>query len=216
MIKIRVYDPDKYYDNDKGRNITINIAPGYTCLVGPNGVGKSTMLEQIRDILRQEKDSETGLHKYEVVYYDNLHDGGSKQFGMWMMNGMFEKIAAITSSSEGEGIIYNITEFAMQCGVATKKCIEKNRTLIILIDGLDSGTSIDKIYKFKSEFIDTIIDHCSQSNVEAYIIATANNYAMIDDEIVDCIFAKNGKHMKFKTYNSFRKFILKNAKETES
>lgn len=215
MIKIKVFDVEKYWDLGKGKNFTINLNPGFTCLVGPNGTGKSTMLKQIRDILSSEKDSETEQRLYEVVYYDNMQDGGSKNFGKWMVNGQFEKIAEVTSSSEGEGIIFNIGEFASRCGKATNKCIENNRSLIILIDGFDSGTSIDKIYQFKEEFVNTIIRHCMNEKVDVYIIATANNYAMVDNsngEPVDCIISITGRHKKFKTYTSFKKFILSKAK----
>lgn len=212
MIKIKTCNADKYYDLDgKKRNIIIDLSPGYTCLVGPNGTGKSTMIRQIRDILMREKDTETDRFLYKVIYYDNMQDGGSKHFGSWMMKGQFEKIAEVTSSSEGEGIMFHLGEFARKCGTATTEAIKENRKLIILIDGFDSGTSIDKINEFREDFINFIIDHCNGRGVEVYIIATANNYAMVDNE-ADCIIAKTGRHKIFKTYNSFKKFILANAK----
>ena len=215
MIKIRISNVEKYWDLGKGKNFSIDLAPGYTCLIGPNGTGKTTMLRQIRDILMTERDTESGQLLYKVLHYDNQQDGGSKNFGLWMMSGQVQKIAEVTSSSEGEGIIFNLGEFATKCGKATRECIEKNKTLIILIDGFDSGTSIDKIYQFKEQFVKTIIDHCKESGVEVYIIATANNYAMVDDsegEPVDCIYAVTGSHKKIKTYSAFKKFILSRAK----
>lgn len=215
MIKIRIANVEKYWDLGKGRSFSIDLAPGYTCLIGPNGTGKTSMLTQIRDTLMRERDTETGNLIYKVLRYDNQQDGGSRNFGQWMMQGQFQKIAEVSSSSEGEGIIFNLGEFAAKCGQATRDCIEQNRKLIILIDGFDSGTSIDKIYQFKEQFVKTIIDHCKESGVEVYIIATANNYAMIDDsegEPVDCIYAATGSHKSIKTYAAFKKFILSKAK----
>ena len=216
MIKIRISNVEKYWDLGKGRSFNIDLTPGYTCLIGPNGTGKTTMLRQIRDILMRERDTESGQLPYKVLHYDNQQDGGSRNFGQWMMMGQFDKIAEVTSSSEGEGIIFNLGEFATRCGQATRECIEKHRTLIILIDGFDSGTSIDKIYQFREQFIKTIIDHCKESEVDVYIIATVNNFAMIDPCYVgynpDCIIARTGCHKKLKTYNGFKKFILSRAK----
>ena len=133
MIKIRIANVEKYWDLGKGKSFSIDLAPGYTCLIGPNGTGKSTMLTQIRDTLMRERDTESNQLLYKVLHYDNQHDGGSKNFGMWMMQGQFQKIAEVTSSSEGEGIIFNLGEFAAKCGQSTRDCIEQNRKLIILI-----------------------------------------------------------------------------------
>ena len=210
MIKIRVQNPDKYYGNDKGKNITINLAPGYTCLVGPNGAGKTTILTQIRDILMREKDTETGSLLYKVVCYDNVKEGNTKNFQQYLWSGNTELISKIMNSSEGEGIVIHLGEFASRCGEATKECIDKNKSLIILIDGYDSGTSIDKIYQFKDQFVDFIVDHCKSSGIDVYIIATANNYAMVDDN-VDCIDVSTGKHRIFRTYNAFLKYVLSNS-----
>ena len=59
---------------DEGFNLykkkIIEIKSGVTVLVGCNGIGKTTLLKQIRDKLKE--------NKIPYIMFDNLHDGGSK------------------------------------------------------------------------------------------------------------------------------------------
>ena len=67
--KIKLWkDPyDCGFDLYKKR--TIELKPGITVLVGCNGIGKTTLLHNIEDVLRKEK--------IPVAKFDNLSDGGS-------------------------------------------------------------------------------------------------------------------------------------------
>ena len=203
-MKLKVYDCETYYDGGDRKPRVCNINPGYTCLVGPNGSGKTTLLKQIRGFCEENSD------KYEVLHYDNLHNGGSRAAGSYINanNPMFA--ATLLSSSEGEGIMLNLGSFAQKCGKVTRICKEKDKSFVILVDGFDSGTSIDKIYEFRKYFVDTIIDHCASQGIEVYIIVTANNYEMTEYN-ADCIVAHTRSHKRFKTYNSFKKFIIQLA-----
>lgn len=207
-MELKVFDVKTYYDGDvdNKRPKVCNINPGYTCLVGPNGSGKTTLLRQIRSFCMQNSD------KYECLHYDNLHDGGSRAAGNYINMNNPTFAATLLSSSEGEGIVLNLGNFAAKCGKATNICKEKNKSLVILIDGFDSGTSIDKIYDFKKYFVDTIINHCSSQGIEVYIITTANSYEMVEDN-ADCIIAHTREHKRFKTYNSFKKLIIQLAEK---
>lgn len=205
-MKLKVDNYKKYYDEGKGKSFTVEFSPGYTCIVGPNGTGKSTMMKQIEDYCKK------NFNEFKVVKFDNVKEGGSHRFQEFLYTGKIDLIGTISCSSEGEGIIINLGEFASKCGQATKECREKNKKLVILIDGVDSGTSIDKINNFREYFCDMIINHCKNSDIEVYIIATANNYAMISNN-VDCISAISGKHRTFKSYKSFESFVMKYRKE---
>lgn len=207
-MKLKVDNYIKYYDNGKkgSKSFIVDINPGYTCLVGPNGTGKTTMMKQIKDFCRE------NYNEYILVKYDNVHEGGSHRFQEYLESSQIDMITSIVTSSEGEGIIIHLGDFAHKCGQATQRAKAENKKLVILIDGVDSGTSIDKIIDFRNYFCKTIIDFCQKEEVEVYIIATANTYAMIEDG-VDCIVSFNGRHRQFKGYNSYKSFILKNAKE---
>lgn len=204
-MKLRIKEAKTYYDPDstnKGKFYTFH--PGFTCLVGPNGSGKTTVLKQIKDCCERNSDL------YKVVRYDNMRDGGTKSINRYHMNNNISYSASILTSSEGEGIMINFSDFAKKCGEATRECKKYNKSLVILIDGFDSGTSIDKIEEFREFFVETAINHCKSENIEVYIIATANSYAMVD-RMADCVIAKNGRHRTFRTYNYFKRFILDNV-----
>lgn len=204
-MKLRVDNYTKFYDEGKGKSFTVEFNPGYTCIVGPNGTGKTTMMKQIKHYC--EKNSE----EYNVVNFDNVKEGGSHRFQEFLYTGKIDLIGTISCSSEGEGIIINLGDFATKCGQATRECINSNKKLVILVDGVDSGTSIDKIEDFKENFCNFISSHCASQNIEVYIIATANNYAMVSNG-VDCVSAINGTHKSFKTYKSFESFVMKYKK----
>lgn len=54
---------------DLWKKKTIEIKSGVTVLVGCNGIGKSTLLNNIESLLKKDK--------IPVIHFDNLSDGGS-------------------------------------------------------------------------------------------------------------------------------------------
>lgn len=210
MISLRLYTPKSYYgeEGQKEKLINFEINPGYTALVGPNGTGKSTMLKQIVTYCEE--------HKYSYLLYDNLRDGRQTTMQEALMSGHMEDLFAHMCSSEGEGIIHNIGNFASKVGrMCYKNSLRPGEKMpvFILLDGIDSGMSIDKLWTFRHDFADFIIaEELKNRNPDLYIITTANNYELANNG-ADCINVINGKHIKFKTYDAFEKFIFKNSKE---
>ena len=103
-----------YYD--EGFNLykkkTITIKPGVTVLVGCNGIGKTTLLHQIRDSLK----------KINIPYvsFDNLKDGGSHSISEAGFYGNIEFMATAMCSSEGENIVMNMGNLAARLGKFVK------------------------------------------------------------------------------------------------
>lgn len=209
-ISLQVYDPNTYYGigSTKERVIDIEINPGYTALVGPNGTGKSTFLQQIQTFCEK--------NGYKYLIYDNMRDGRHSTIDMGLAMGNISDIAAHICNSEGEGIIYNIGNLAAKVG---RMCYQNGLSftvqtpVFVLLDGIDSGMSIDKLWSFRHDFADFIIsEERKNNNPDLYIITTANNYELVNRN-ADCINVITGKHMTFDSYDSFEEFIFRNSKE---
>lgn len=191
MLKIKIYD---YYNLYKKHTFEFN--PGITCLIGKNGTGKSTLLKEIKEKL-----------KNKIFYYSN-EDSEKNAMSRFSFYGDMEKFSRNFISSEGQNIRNNFEDIIPKIGRYIRKCITKNeKQAIILLDGLDSGISLDYIIYIKKELFTLIIEDCKKNNIEPYIILSTNNYELCNNE--DCIRVSDAKHFKFKDYNDFRKIYIK-------
>ena len=84
--------------------------------------------------------------------------------------------------------------------------------VFILLDSIDSGMSIDKLFVFRRDLIDFILLIEKQlDNGQLYIINAANDWELIRE--ADQVNVLTGKHMDIRTYESYRNFVFKNSKE---
>lgn len=202
---------------------SVTIKPGLTVLVGCNGIGKTTLLNTIENRLKKDK--------IPVFKFNNLSQGGSNSASVAFDNDDFGMMAAIWSSSEGEGIISNITyrvnpikEF-LQTGLLNDKAsrfariwnplTEEEMKEIkdcperwLLFDATDSGLSIDNVIDLKA-FFKLILEDIKDKDI--YIVIAANEYELASGE--NCFDVYNGKYLKFKSYEDYRNMILKSREE---
>lgn len=192
MLKIKVEDEYNLY-----KKHTFEFNEGITCLIGKNGAGKSTLLKEIQRVLKPKN----------VFYYDNVD---SEKFANDRLLNFLGDIPALCrniSSSEGQNIQYNFETVIPKIGAYVKKCVNlKKENAIILLDGLDSGLSIDYIVMLKKELFSLIIDDCYNSHITPYIIIAANNYEFCRGQ--DCVRVTDAKHIQFKNYTSFRNVYI--------
>jgi len=190
MLKIKV---DDWYNLYKKH--TFEFEEGVTCLIGKNGAGKTTLLSEIKDKLNDQH--------IKPFYYANEY---SEKFAMesFIHSGNLENLARNYASSEGQNIRNNFEDYIPQIGrYVTNRVKYNQKQAIILLDGLDSGISLDYVIMLKKELFPLIIEDCRKSNLECYIIISANNYEFCDG--TDCIRVTDAKHFKFKDYNEFKK-----------
>lgn len=174
----------------------IEIKPGVTVLVGCNGIGKTTLLHCIEDILKEEK--------IPCMKFDNLTNGGSNSLQESLSKGDSSFLITCVCSSEGENIIINMEKLSKEIGFFIKN---KNRSKErwILLDAVDSGLSIDNIIYIKENLFKIILEYNNEK--EIYIVISANEYEMTRGE--QCFDIYNGKYIKFADYEEYRNFVLK-------
>lgn len=177
------------------KNLTFQ--PGVTVLVGCNGCGKTSLINQIANSLKKEN--------IAYVKFDNLSDGGSNARSKAGFYGDFSFLATSLCSSEGENIVMNMANVAKELGYLSKN--NKSNELWLLLDGVDSGLSIDNIIELKDYLFKVVIEHEASLGREVYIIVTANEYEMARGE--KCFDTWRCKYIEFQSYEDYRDFILK-------
>ena len=206
-IKIRIWKPKYYYgDAINGRPRAVEFFPGYTTLIGPNGSGKTTYLRQIQEFCRK--------HEYECLYFGATDDTDRYGKSNALLTGNISYLSGLICSSEGERIMQRTGALANRAGSWYKEIKAKNYKgpTFILIDSIDSGMSLDKLYVFRRDFVNFIIEfQKQQGNSELYIICAVNDWELIHDsrQLNVC----TNRYMSIKTYESFRNFVFRNSKE---
>lgn len=189
-----------------------------SCLVGCNGTGKTTLIDDITYQLktlhatkiRQDfyetafrgaflKDEEQNEEKIFYINFDKRSDTTYKEMDYFLNAGN------LAFESTGEGIISRFGRHLQVIGNTIRQ-LPENSTFFIFLDDCDAGTSIDMIQDIKDIF-SFITRDCIARNITYYIILTANSFEMCKD--LDCISVHDFKHRQFKTYDSFKKFVLK-------
>ena len=194
MLTVKIFDEYNLY-----RKHTFEFNEGITCLVGRNGSGKSTLLKEIKEKLQEDGQ--------KVAYYDNEYSEKNNT-SKFSFTGDYDKLARSMFASEGQNIRYNFEDYIPELGNYMRKRIKhKSDKCVVLLDGLDSGISLDYIVMLKKDLFPLILKDCADNNVKCYIIIAANNYELCNGE--DCILVSTAKHIKFDSYDDFRKIYVK-------
>lgn len=202
----------------------IEIQEGVTVLVGCNGIGKTTLINNIHEVLKE--------NNIPVKLFNNLENVGEFSTNHAFASGDFGLASALIESSEGEKISIKLTLLAknlykfVRTGIYTKstskvekalKSLQENardsRTEVfdssnerwVLLDATDSGYSIDNVIELK-EFFNLMIEDAKSENVELYIVISANEFELADKE--QCFDVARGKYITFKDYDDYKQFIL--------
>lgn len=199
MRKFKIYKDYCDIGCDIYKNETIEIQSGLTVLVGCNGMGKTTLIHQIKSQIKK--------GNIPFISYDNLNEGGSHSKSEAAFYNDWDFVSTSMQSSEGENIILNLGKLASKIGTFVRKNKDASEIWIFL-DAVDSGLSVDNVVDVKEYLFKTIFD--DNPNTDIYIIVSANEYELARDE--NCFDVYNGKYIKFKDYEEYRNFILETRK----
>ena len=181
---------------------SIDLKNGLTVLVGCNGSGKTTMLQQIEQHCKEKK--------IPVLKFDNLHEGGSSSLSAAGFFGDTNFLVEGIISSEGEVINMNIGKFAGKMGNFVRKHSD-SKQLVFLLDAIDSGLSIDYILELKNQLFKTVMDDLKAKGVEVYIVASANEYELVRGE--QCLDVISCEYVNINTYDDYRKVVIESRKK---
>lgn len=196
--KIKLYQNPYDEDSILFSKKSITLRSGVTILIGCNGIGKTTLIRNIK----------SELEKKEIphIHFNNLQD----RFGSALFYGGPSLLANFMSSSEGEGIISNLGHVAAHIS----RFVEENPNLEefwILLDAVDSGLSIDNVVMLKEHLFDVIMSDERLKDTDVYIVASANSFELARDE--QCLDVCNLKYCTCKTYERYKNLILKSSEE---
>ena len=201
--------------------IKYDINPGITMLIGPNGSGKTTALSQLRSLFSTEYDLVKKWNKLEIndsirdlyssYLYDNVYEETFTK-STWGATDHIDRVAQTFENSEGQNMYDYLYYKINEIGQAVTKAIKNNKKgIFLLFDGLDSGLSLDVINTIRKSVLEFIIEtEKTRSNLEVYIICSANSYEFCNN--YDCIDVTNQKHITFTNYEDYEKYFVKEDK----
>lgn len=205
---------------------SVEIPEGLTVITGCNGSGKSTLLYDIESKFK-------GNDDWYIVTYRDKEDGRGNSMSSYIFMGDYRAVASVFGASEGEAVFRNYAKKVYQ-EIATfrdTKIINKNpeknallrykyvrmdkaKNLIVILDGIDSGVSLDMTIDIKN-FLHTILEdlHTRIPEVPVYILVSSNSWEFCEGE--RCLDARSLKFKEFSSYEEYREYILDSRKKKE-
>lgn len=170
-----------------GENNEIEINKGITILTGPNGSGKTYACYQIAQYLKEQD--------IDYLHLDIFKEGKTTK-QEYIDNGNMKALARSIVSSEGQNVYDTLIEkhigdIGYYINNLSQKGIEE---AYVIVDGCDSGVSIDLLLSIRYAF-DFILEDCTKSGIDLYLIVTSNSYELIPH--YDCIWIPTMKHYSY-------------------
>lgn len=193
--------------------VTYDFNTGVTMLIGPNGAGKSTLLRQLNSLFKEHNWTKINSNdkirdKYFVYYYDNVYEEKFAKDSWIQDNSKIERIATTFQNSEGQDMQDYLFYKVPEIGRTVRYAKENNYNgIFILLDGLDSGLSLDNLEQIRTQLLDFIINTDNRDGFEVYIICSANSFEFCNN--YDCIDVTNQEHYIFNEYWEFRNHFIK-------
>ncbi len=171
---------------------TLKLYPGCTILTGPNGAGKTTLLDQLARY-----GEESG---YRVLRYSNDREGKLAK-ARYTCCGNGALLAASLDLSEGEGVAFHFKRFLPIVRAAVQDSKATGTPLLVLLDSLDSGASIDRLIDLRCLY-GTIQQDMGGTG---YLVSSSNRYELCRG--TPCLDVRAGEYHTFASYEEYAAFI---------
>lgn len=219
---------DENQANGLFKRKTIEILPNQiTCLVGCNGSGKTTVIEQlIQELESQGVQDISDTKEYNPMsgIFDVITKEEKKEPEAYLLS--FDKNARFTPNEKGnahdwfqENDIAHIFGSTLSTGEevvnrlvgvikAIKLLISKNKPFWLFLDDIDVGTSIDVILDMHQTLIEI-----NKLEIEHYIVVSSNAFELIRG--FNSIYVRDMSEHIFNDYEEYKKFVLKSRKDKD-
>lgn len=206
--ELKIHANTKPYDKFKlytRKNFTF--LPGLNNLVGCNGSGKTTLLDiYLLPYLRE--------NKIPYIRWNDRRYGGSNLMDkMLNFDNDMDGLVAMALSSEGEQISYGLISVFKDIGRSFRQY--KDQAVVILLDAIDSGMSVDEIIEIRSCILDVVIPDAQSQGATPYFILATNNYEWCNDDRINNINISNGQRLFIHSYEEYKDIIL-NSRELKN
>lgn len=195
-------DPFGKDDTILFKNPEIELNPGITVLVGCNGSGKTTAMEQIDSYINRLETDDISSR------YCLCSDTGKEIDRLIGFFGTSKTVAqgvTMLSSSEGERISQALISTFNWIWSECKK--EEVQTVFAFLDSLDSGLDIPSIRMILDTFEEAIGIAKNEFNTDLYLVLSANDYAMVENRT--CLDIRTGQSIDFNSWSDYVDFCIR-------
>lgn len=176
----------------------IEIKQRLNILVGGNGAGKTTLLEGIVD-KRYEMDTDRDV---EIRKYSNSQDNLRVKERLNMSTSQMIVCLNAKNMSEGQSIMYSLISFFAKVKEEASEFLKENKSLVIVLDEVDSGLSVDAV-NVVMHFVYDILNN--YDNVQFFISSNNYHFTYVQKEIVNMY---TGRYKKINSYEEYFKLMV--------
>lgn len=221
------YEEEYLFENDH-----LTLTDQVTVFVGPNGYCKTTLVNMLKEALERDgavsfsnnphapsiarafelvKADESAKNRASIgfISYDSHADDHTNSISASLVNNNMRQLLLRRESSEGENNLISLADLFDNAQAVANENPDLEH-LIIFVDGIDSGLSVDKI-DFIVRNLDLKIKQVESQNpdLNVALVFTANHYEMVRNlPTIDPITFET---INYSDYEEFRSDMIKKA-----
>lgn len=224
---------EPYYEDEYlFKKDQLTLTDQVTVFVGPNGYGKTTLVTMIKEALEKDGAISFSNNAYSrslerafklavtdeykrsnspigFISYDSHADDHTNSISASLVNNNMQQLLLRRESSEGENNLISLADLFDNAQAVAKEHQDLEH-LIIFVDGIDSGLSVDKI-DFIVRNLDLKIKQVESQNpdLNVALVFTANHYEMVRN--LPTIDPITFEKLNYNDYEEFRSDMIKKA-----